>query len=211
MGDFKDQSLQPPAQDPEDPIYFVGKDQGPKRGLFIVLENDGKGKFKDVTATHFPNLLPANSYDVVVHDMDGDGDPDIVLPGTFNHWVNPIKSRIFFNTYRHLYGPKPPALGTPYDLQLMGPPKSVALLYASLGTKRIRLGRLGLLRLDPGKGILPMGLLVLDLKGQGKVQIPMLPKSDPRLKGASLYFQALMFQSKFPGSGFSNAVFEVLK
>ncbi|MDO1559275.1 VCBS repeat-containing protein [Brevundimonas sp. 2R-24] len=40
-------------------------------------------RFEDVTETHLPGLdaMPRRSMDAVAHDLDGDGDLDVVLPG----------------------------------------------------------------------------------------------------------------------------------
>ena len=182
------------------------------RGFFFILENNGNGVFKDVPKTYYPSSFPEDAVDCVLYDIDNDQDPDIVFPGgDVPLQTLKIRARILFNTYRHLYAPAPPQLGKPYELRLMGPSNQFALLYSSFGSGRIDMGFLGVLRLDPAKGIYPLGLISFDSKGNGKAIVPMPPLKDTQLKGKALFFQALIIQSKYPGTAFSNAVIDLIK
>jgi hypothetical protein len=80
-----------------DTDLFVGGRVVPRRyGIdpqSMLLENDGRGHFRDVTAQRAPELARVGMVtDAVWHDMDDDGRPDLVVVG---EWM-PIT--IFHNT-----------------------------------------------------------------------------------------------------------------
>jgi hypothetical protein len=75
---------------------FVGSRTVPRRygeaPASFFLRNDGRGRFRDATSEHDPSLAAAGMVaDAAWFDLEGDGDPDLVLAG---EWM-PI--RIFRN------------------------------------------------------------------------------------------------------------------
>src|SRR5262245_33167612 len=57
----------------------------PTTGFTIVWRNDGGGNFTDITAQWFPSNVSAQTLQVVLGDLDGDGDPDCAL-GSSGAW-----------------------------------------------------------------------------------------------------------------------------
>ncbi|MCI0696168.1 FG-GAP-like repeat-containing protein [candidate division KSB1 bacterium] len=61
-----------------------------------VLINDGRGKFRDETATRLPHLLTLTN-DVDLVDVDGDDDLDIYLANTHADWDSRFADKLLIN------------------------------------------------------------------------------------------------------------------
>lgn len=124
-------------------------------------------------------------------DLDGDGDPDLVLTGLG------VAPQVLWNLHRHVAVAAPPAVGGTCVLELASQPGyGLAGRYGILG--------IGLGRLDPMVAIPPLGRLGLDLAlpvvqgvaaygaGDGVVPFMIAVPALPQLVGVRLYVQGLV-------------------
>ena len=116
-------------------------------GQPTLLLNDGFGNF-----TNAPLRLPVLTTFVAqmrAADLDGDGDPDVVLSGLG------VPPAVLWNLHRHLVQVAPPAVGALWELDLASQPG-----YGGAG--RFGLLAIGLGRLPAPLPIVPYGVLGLD-------------------------------------------------
>ena len=170
-----------------DPDLILATGNG-TRGQNRYLRNDGSGRFTAATT-----LLPVDNdltSGLAASDLDGDGDPDLVL-------ANTDRCRVYRNLLRQLVTPHLLRIDRPLrlDVYARGGPwrwSDVALPFISDARARIPLPPAGVLQIDPARALaLPPFVLALP-DGVGTVSIAV--PADPALVGITLHAQAVLVQ-----------------
>jgi len=147
-----------------------------------VWENDGSVFYTDVTATAGVSTAAAET--VLVGDVEGDGDTDVLLDyGS--------RAALFQNTAQHLSTPDVAMLGSSYRLVIHARGGSAALLFLDVRlTPQPIASAIGLQHIDPGTAlntpILPMG----EPTRHVDLTMPVVPA----LAGLVLYSQAVVLR-----------------
>ncbi|MBI5850293.1 MAG: VCBS repeat-containing protein [Planctomycetes bacterium] len=162
----------------------------------VLLENDGQGSFRDVTAERVEEPSPiAAQHDVSIVDVDGDQDPDLVFAvGDVRHEQNTL----FLCNHRGLHAPYAAQAGAPFELRVSARPgyatrDAFAFGFLALDRARIEVPPLGTWQLDP-RSIVPCFLLRLDAPdGHATARLPI--PALPALAGRAFFVQAAILES----------------
>ncbi|MEM7205433.1 MAG: VCBS repeat-containing protein [Planctomycetota bacterium] len=151
-----------------------------------VYWNDGHGRFAPESAAGTP-FESAISDDLVLMDLDGDRDRDLLLAGT--------RTRILMNLTRQLHAPIIAGPGRDYPLELTalrGParPGDVALPYLASAPARLSVPPFGVFGLDPTTTV-PLQPVILPATSRQATVTVAIPR-DPALIGQPLLAQALL-------------------
>ncbi len=153
----------------------------------ILYRNEGGGVFSDASSVFTPEV--DDSTCVAVGDLDGDGDPDILIG-------NQEQSRVLFELGPQLAWGAVPRIGKLTTFDLYADPNDGWLLALSLGTGSLPLPG-GELLIDPSSFLIA-GSGLLDGNGRGSISFPVV--ASPVLIGFTIYWQAAFG----PGSELSN-------
>lgn len=151
-------------------------------GLHELLVNDGAGGFQVA-----PSRIPRLYGEIVVADIDGDGDFDLVKMGSWS--VRGLKNRSGQIDASHPLKPGQPYAINAYlrDTSSIG---GLALPLMAFVPAVVPLGPLGTLGVDPGTAVSLPWIQVSTITGEGALQ--MLIPSVPALVGLDLFSQALL-------------------
>ncbi|MBK9385616.1 MAG: VCBS repeat-containing protein [Planctomycetes bacterium] len=164
----------------------------------LLLENDGRGFFRDATesglrAFHLP------SYGLAVGDLDGDLDADLVFGGFGNRTV------VLANLRRHLHAPLPARLAAPFALELHASGSSIAGYPLGVGAisllgfdPPLPIPGLGTLGVDPSAAIWLDPLTLKNAEGRATLSFEMPALSS--LVNATLHYQALVLHAPQPST-----------
>lgn len=178
-----------------DPDLVIANGAGEYAWYFPwVYLNDGRGRFRDATASRMGSLPPA-CVEVALADLDGDRDLDIVF-GLTHDRGNGTESLLFFtNRLRQVEAPPSVRVGTPWAVQVWGRPgfaggTQFAFPFADTRLLRTPL-RLpfGTIFLGPGMTAFPP-LAMLHPAGVGTAYLPV--PAAAHLIGQTAYMQAVV-------------------
>jgi hypothetical protein len=176
-------------------LYFANWDSsGAGSSLDQLLRNSGGvggGGFTDVSS-QLGARIDELSWEVLVGDVDEDGDEDAVVLG--GRGILPYPgllgvTRLYSNLYRQLTWRRVPAIGKQLVLDQHGTPGGPYWLLAALTPGEMELPPLGTLRVDPATFVI-FASGIVDAGGVSTFALP-VPRL-PGLVGLSLYFQSAL-------------------
>lgn len=173
-------------------LYFANWDNGGSALDQLLRKSSGPGTgYTDVTS-QLGARIDELSWEVLVGDVDEDGDEDAMVVGGRGILPYPYlmgATRLYSNLYRHLAWRGLPAIGKQLVLDQSGSPGGPYWLLAALAPGELELPPLGTLKVDPAAfEIFASG--VLDAEGHNGFVLP-IPRL-PGLVGLSLYFQSAL-------------------
>lgn len=165
-------------------ILRVGKEE--------VLLNDGAGRFRNDRSGSVLLPVPNGTQpDILVADLDDDGDIDVMIPDLGAGWTPNCRTRYYSNTTRQIYADLPATRGRPWRLTTYAPPGAVAVV--AYGMTELRSATpFGNLYLDPATLLIWPTVLSF---GPDRNQSVLIPIPDlPILAGVPIYAQALVVE-----------------
>jgi hypothetical protein len=165
-----------------DLVFGVGQDR--------LLVNDGRGLFRDDTATRLP-LRDDATRAVLLTDTDRDGDLDLITAAV------PERVRLLANLAHHAHAPRLLAFGAAYDLELFvepwAPRTTVAVPFAAATRLASPLATpFGLLGVDVATLLVLPSLAVSG--GVARLSLPRLQRV--ALRGLPIHWQAVVDKRK---------------
>ncbi|MBL9078523.1 MAG: VCBS repeat-containing protein [Planctomycetes bacterium] len=158
----------------------------PTPSLFL---NDGLAGF--TSASQRLPQLSAFASQCAAADVDGDGDPDLLLGGLA------VVPSVLWNRHRQVVIPQPPSIGTSWDVEVWSEPNygtsvrvGLLVLAGLLLSTPVDLPPLGLLRLDVAGPVEAFTVVFLPGDGPQTVTIPV--PAQPAYVGLPLHVQALI-------------------
>ncbi|MFN3241574.1 MAG: FG-GAP-like repeat-containing protein [Planctomycetota bacterium] len=150
-----------------------------------VVTNLGGGQWAFAPAT--AETEQEDTHQVLLGDLDRDGDLDYVAINSTGWATTALRSRVYRNHTRQLAAPLPPRVGRDYDLEVHGAPLGAGV-WLSLQPANVATP-LGVLGLGP-VGLGPLTTLPAPTSGTVASQSFVLPNV-PAMAGVTLYLQAI--------------------
>ena len=152
----------------------------------LWIENLGGGQWNQYTG-EFANEWE-NTQQLLVADIDLDGDPDLIAINSAREPSGAARSKVFVNLHRQLTAPRMPRLGFDYVLRVHGAPLGAAT-WLALQPARLPLPPFGTLGLDPASA---QPFVMVPAPASGNVaEVQFLVPNLPALAGLPIYLQAI--------------------